>query len=143
MSPLAKERIVPYNTKEGCDFFGLQTTFPDSSMVEQPAVNRFVVGSSPTRGASLNPPQPHSTSLNPLQNQGVAALPISGAESVPASIAIKENHQTAAGTGTRREPNGNQTAESDPDLARILTAWPTLPAHLRAAMLALIGTVGR
>src|SRR5262249_4290614 len=26
--------------------------FPDSSMVEQPAVNRFVVGSSPTRGAA-------------------------------------------------------------------------------------------
>src|SRR5439155_10451534 len=26
-------------------------SFPDSSMVEQPAVNRFVVGSSPTRGA--------------------------------------------------------------------------------------------
>ena len=28
--------------------------FPDSSMVEQPAVNRFVVGSSPTRGASIS-----------------------------------------------------------------------------------------
>jgi hypothetical protein len=27
--------------------------FPDSSTVEQPAVNRFVVGSSPTRGAFL------------------------------------------------------------------------------------------
>src|SRR5260370_13432253 len=30
----------------------LSVLFPDSSMVEQPAVNRFVVGSSPTRGAS-------------------------------------------------------------------------------------------
>jgi hypothetical protein len=31
-------------------------------------------------------------------------------------------------------------AETDSDLARVVTAWPDLPAHLRAAVLALIGT---
>jgi hypothetical protein len=31
---------------------------------------------------------------------------------------------------------------SDPDLARVVTAWPSLPPHIRAAVLALIGTAG-
>jgi hypothetical protein len=30
----------------------------------------------------------------------------------------------------------------DPDLSRVVTAWPDLPAHIRAAVLALIGTAG-
>jgi hypothetical protein len=30
----------------------------------------------------------------------------------------------------------------DPDLVRIVEAWPTLPVHLRAAVLALVGTAG-
>jgi hypothetical protein len=33
-------------------------------------------------------------------------------------------------------------AEIDPDLTRVVTAWPDLPAHIRAAVLALIGTAG-
>jgi hypothetical protein len=33
-------------------------------------------------------------------------------------------------------------AVTDPDLARILDAWPTLPAHIKAAILALMATVG-
>jgi hypothetical protein len=32
------------------------------------------------------------------------------------------------------------TAKADPDLARVVTAWPDLPPHIRAAVLALIGT---
>ena len=31
---------------------------------------------------------------------------------------------------------------ADPDLSRVLAAWPNLPPHLRAAVLALIGTAG-
>jgi hypothetical protein len=31
-------------------------------------------------------------------------------------------------------------AKTDPDLARILDAWPKLPAHIRAAVLALVAT---
>jgi hypothetical protein len=31
-------------------------------------------------------------------------------------------------------------AETDPDLARIVSTWPDLPPHIRAAVLALIGT---
>jgi hypothetical protein len=31
-----------------------------------------------------------------------------------------------------------KTEESDPDLARIIDAWPTLPGPIRRAMLALI-----
>ena len=30
----------------------------------------------------------------------------------------------------------------DPDLARLLAAWPTLPPHIRAALLALVQTAG-
>jgi len=29
--------------------------------------------------------------------------------------------------------------DSDPELARVVAAWPTLPALIRAAMLAMIG----
>jgi hypothetical protein len=31
-------------------------------------------------------------------------------------------------------------AETDPDLARVVAAWPDLPPHIRAAVLALVGT---
>jgi hypothetical protein len=31
-----------------------------------------------------------------------------------------------------------QQAPTDPDLARVLDAWPTLPPHIRAAVLALV-----
>jgi hypothetical protein len=31
-------------------------------------------------------------------------------------------------------------ATADPDLARVVTAWPDLPAHIKAAVLALVGT---
>jgi hypothetical protein len=31
-----------------------------------------------------------------------------------------------------------KTLETDPDLARILDAWPTLPAPIRRAILALV-----
>jgi hypothetical protein len=30
-------------------------------------------------------------------------------------------------------------AETDPDLARVLDAWPRLPPEIKAAMLALVG----
>jgi hypothetical protein len=30
-------------------------------------------------------------------------------------------------------------AESDPDLARLVAAWPALPEHIRAAILTLVG----
>jgi hypothetical protein len=30
-------------------------------------------------------------------------------------------------------------AETDPDLSRIIAAWPDLPPHIRAAVLALVG----
>ena len=31
-------------------------------------------------------------------------------------------------------------AETDPDLARVLDAWPRLPPAIKAAVLALVGT---
>ena len=35
-------------------------------------------------------------------------------------------------------PQHVPTARTDPDLARVVTAWPDLPPHIRAAVLALI-----
>jgi hypothetical protein len=32
-----------------------------------------------------------------------------------------------------------ETAPADPDLARVVTVWPDLPAPIKAAILALIG----
>ena len=51
---------------------------------------------------------------------------------LPSSHAV--THAGAAATG--REP----VRETDLDLARVIDAWPVLPAHIRAAVLALIGT---
>jgi hypothetical protein len=33
--------------------------------------------------------------------------------------------------------------QPDPDLARLVDAWPALPAHIRAAVLALVQTCGK
>jgi hypothetical protein len=48
---------------------------------------------------------------------------------------------------TEREEAAHNPAQSgpsphslDPDLARILDAWPTLPAHIKAAVLAVVAT---
>jgi hypothetical protein len=32
--------------------------------------------------------------------------------------------------------------EADPDLARVRAKWPSLPLHIKAAVLALVGTAG-
>jgi hypothetical protein len=32
------------------------------------------------------------------------------------------------------------TAKMDPDLARVVAAWPDLPGHIKAAVLALVAT---
>jgi hypothetical protein len=45
------------------------TAFPGSSMVEWAAVNRLVVGSSPTRGAKLINTQDFSIKINYLQTR--------------------------------------------------------------------------
>jgi hypothetical protein len=37
----------------------------------------------------------------------------------------------------RQLPAGSRI---DPNLARVVTIWPDLPAHIRAAVLALVGT---
>ncbi|HEV2946080.1 MAG TPA: hypothetical protein VGX70_01810 [Gemmataceae bacterium] len=34
------------------------------------------------------------------------------------------------------------TVSSDPELARVVEAWPTLPNRIRAAVLALVTTAG-
>jgi hypothetical protein len=33
-----------------------------------------------------------------------------------------------------------ESVQTDPELARVVTAWPDLPAHIKAAVLALVGT---
>jgi hypothetical protein len=37
----------------------------------------------------------------------------------------------------------HKQAENDPDLARILQAWPTLPEPIRRAILALVESAGQ
>lgn len=49
-----------------------------------------------------------------------------------------------ASTLRKPAPDDNATSNApaavDPDLARVSAAWPTLPPHIRAAVLALVGT---
>ena len=57
------------------DWFGLirliaGSVFRGSSAVEQPAVNRLVVGSNPTHGAILSAHQPHIGAVSTLHEHG-------------------------------------------------------------------------
>lgn len=61
--------------------------------------------------------------IEKLANPGPNPLPASTSGDSSPSVA-------------RQLPTG---AENDPDMARILDAWPTLPAHIKAAVLALVG----
>jgi hypothetical protein len=38
--------------------------------------------------------------------------------------------------------HGGAEFDPDPDLAEIIIRWPALPDHIRAAVLALVGTAG-
>jgi hypothetical protein len=42
-------------------------------------------------------------------------------------------------TGTAESPC-EPLRVTDPDLQRVMAAWPDLPAHIKAAVLALVGT---
>jgi hypothetical protein len=54
------------------------------------------------------------------------------------------NGQVLATTAERVLPTClPKTAENDLDLRAVVEAWPTLPEHIRAAVLALVGTFRR
>ncbi len=53
----------------------------------------------------------------------------------PQKTPIPETRGTESGT-----PNGENTS-SDPDLALIQDRWPTLPEHIKAAILALVRSI--
>jgi hypothetical protein len=40
----------------------------------------------------------------------------------------------------RHVPQHVPAGPADPDLARVVIAWPDLPSHIKAAVLALVGT---
>ena len=57
----------------------------------------------------------------------------------PPAISPQKTALSAEG-GAESGALTTQTGPIDPDLSRILAAWPSLPAPIRAAMLALVGT---
>jgi hypothetical protein len=48
-------------------------------------------------------------------------------------------HNPADGRSAGRSGQQDEGGISDPDLATLVAAWPTLPAHIRAAVRALVG----
>jgi hypothetical protein len=50
------------------------------------------------------------------------------------------NSPSAAKSGAANSGTGPQGAAADPDLARIIAAWPALPGHIKSGVLALIVT---
>jgi hypothetical protein len=48
---------------------------------------------------------------------------------------------TCGDTDPRRLRACTTSGAADPDLARVVNAWPDLPAHVRLAVMALVGTV--
>jgi hypothetical protein len=78
------------------------------------------------RQESNAPPSPDDVISK--QNQGFAA------KSVP-----RNDGQPAAG-GAKSGAASPDRSPADPDLARLVDAWPTLPPPIRAAVLALVET---
>jgi hypothetical protein len=67
----------------------------------------------------------------------------------PATLGLgngrRDGASPATATGSASSPDSvarqlPTEAEIDPDLSRVIDAWPTLPAQLRAAVMALVGT---
>jgi hypothetical protein len=50
----------------------------------------------------------------------------------------KTDRESVVKSGTAGPSTGSHEAATDPDLARIIAAWPTLPQHVKAALLALL-----
>ncbi len=76
-------------------------------------------GARPLRNAA-------SIGVGCLDRRHPGATPTAAIPSAPARSSVAHQLPTAA--------------EIDPDLARVVTAWPDLPTHIRAAVLALVGT---
>jgi hypothetical protein len=66
-------------------------------------------------------------------------MPLVGLESDSASADCKTKlRQPASFSGAAEGAFDGKTADFDPDLARVVNAWPSLPEHVRAAILALV-----
>jgi hypothetical protein len=48
--------------------------------------------------------------------------------------------KTSGDSTDQHVPQHVLAAPTDPDLARVVESWPDLPSHIRAAVLALVGT---
>jgi hypothetical protein len=57
---------------------------------------------------------------------------------VNSRLLTESNHFSGNTSGDT--PAALAQAFSDPDLQRLVSAWPALPAHFKAAVLALLGT---
>src|SRR5262245_49467547 len=65
----------------------------------------------------------------------VTPAPLEGGSANAASRAAQITSADTLAPVARQLPTG---AENDPDLARVLAAWPSLPAPIKAAVLALL-----
>lgn len=88
-------------------------------MVEQESHKLLEVGSIPTRPTGKK--QGLSVFTPPAEGQ--LTTPLTGAAALP---------------GRNLPPEDGTSAAADPDLARVALAWPDLPAHIKAAVLALV-----
>ena len=87
-------------------------------MVEQESHKLLEVGSIPTRPTGKN----RELSVFPAPDAAAVTQPV-----------------------TQQMPTGGiqaAAAAADPDLLRVVAAWGELPAHVKAAVLALVGTAG-
>src|SRR5262249_36569839 len=81
---------------------------------------------------------PHGTPDPPAPHHTGAGFPPTTPPAGPAQ-------KPFLGRSTLPEPDPSTSPPADPldpDLARVLTAWPTLPEAIRRAILALVGTAG-
>src|SRR5262245_14517544 len=97
-----------------------------------PAVNRRVVGSNPTPGASSEtvscPPEPSE----PLPDKGLRREEGSGVFGPSPSQTIAKHQATSAPLASGWQGDGKETSA---DLARIVEAWGDLPLHIRVSIL--------
>jgi hypothetical protein len=87
----------------------------------------------PTQASSCNPLQTNEATSTSGNGDGAAVLPPN----------CNEAQENADFCKLRQQGANKSDAPFSPDLSMIIERWADLPLHIRAAILALIGTAGQ
>ena len=114
-----------------------------AQLAEQLICNQQVAGSSPAGGSTESSCTELQKSADTSSNAPIEAHPEERLDAGIPATSGSEMHGNATSPSEERARDERENAAPlppDPDLERLVAAWPDLPEHIRAAMLALVDT---